>query len=120
MEGWEADAASGGESSGGEGKKASLESWKGEEVNGVVEGLGVVRGVEAEVELRAEVGVSALVDGDLGVGGTVDQASFDGALGFLVSMYREEGVLWVGGGGDGRRGGVALGLASESSMSLSS
>lgn len=118
MEGWEAEAARGGGRRG-DGEKESVsawESWKGEEVKATVEGLGVVKGVEAG-ELRAVVEVIALVDGDLG-GTTVDQESFEGAFGFRVSMYREEGVLRVG-GGDGLRGGVVLGLKFGSSMSLS-
>lgn len=119
MEGWEAEAARGGGRRG-DGEKDSLlawESWKGEEVKATVDGLGVAKGVEAEGEVRAVVEVIALVDGDLG-GATVDQESFDGAFGFRVSMYREEGVFRVG-GGDGLRGGVALGLEFGSSMSLS-
>lgn len=88
-DGWEPDAARGGDSRAREGTRGSFsawESWKGEELKAAEDGLGVVSGVEVKVVLRAVEELGALDDGDFGVGGTVDQESFDGALGFLVSM----------------------------------
>ena len=92
----------------GDGEKGlALSSWKGE-VRGGVDGLGVVNGVEADARASEEIWAFG------GLGTEVDHESFEGALGFRISMYRADGGF---GGGDGLRGGVWLGLL-ESSTSL--